>query len=143
MAESVKNLLELAAKAAGYEVLGDFPHRQFVTCGGPNPLDGVDLFGLKICDGGTIRAPWNPLEDSAQCFELQLRRRVSVVFAPDPPPDVAAIFTVYGDVVDGRTYAVSRTFRRASLASAVLDIVGMELRRAVVEVVAEQGRAMP
>ena len=79
-----RELLELAAKAAGYEVIKEFPYQIAVSCGAPNPLDGVELFGLVIHDGVKVRSPWNPLDDDGDALRLAVKLGMRVyVYAED------------------------------------------------------------
>ena len=73
-----RELLELAAKAAGYEVIKEFPYQIAVSCGAPNPLDGVELFGLVIHDGVKVRSPWNPLDDDGDALRLANKLRMRI-----------------------------------------------------------------
>lgn len=93
---SNRELLELAAKAAGYEVIKEFPYQIAVSCGAPNSFDGVELFGLVIHDCVKVRSPWNPLIDDGDALRLAVKLGLKLekheeyypYFSAEKAPDV-------------------------------------------------------
>jgi hypothetical protein len=64
-----KELLKLAAKAAGIVVPGEGPWS------GVNAVDGVYVMN---CDGTRFERSWNPLRDDGDAFRLQARLLLNV-----------------------------------------------------------------
>ena len=97
-----REMLHLAAKAAGYKVIKEFTYQITVTCGYPNLFDGVDFFGLVIDDGDKIKSPWNPLDDDGDALRLAVRLGISITPYPIYSKDKHAVIVKqrrYGDAM--------------------------------------------
>lgn len=130
-----RELLELAAKAMGATEYGGLD-----DCRGPGVvlLDGVPT---EYEGRGEFGYAWNPLNDRAQCFELMVQRRISLRVE-----DVAwgnrVEFIATGEAGE-RRFSVARAVSYQKIDAARVDPLPAAACRAIVTVVAEQGKAMP
>lgn len=128
-------LLELAAKAAGYDVIKEFPYQIAVSCGAPNPLDGVELFGLVIHDGVKVRSPWNPLTDDGDALSLAVKLDIDLQFNTDDDEQTTSAIAPAQDAPpnSGQGWSFTEGWRGDKRAAT---------RRAIVRAAAAIGRAM-
>jgi hypothetical protein len=113
-----RELLELAAKAAGYEA--------WDWLGGDGLLNVYDANGRHDC--------WNPLTDDGDAFRLAVKLWIDVSFPPYREPDPPVVYAgMYWDVSDSLWYRYEE-LRGADPYAAT--------RRAIVKAAAEIGRGM-
>ena len=111
-----REMLELAAKAAGYEVLaGKQAERDAISCGGA----GLYIKGVSTC--------WNPLEDDGDALRLAVRLNMGL-----------SIPVMRTPMVDVITFHDSRINVRESCEDPCAAT-----RRAIVRAAAEIGKSMP
>lgn len=112
-------LLQFAAKAAGYQVIDE----DWTVCGIDD--DGNAVYALRVANGALWFA-WNPLEDDGDALRLAVKLKMIIDVTDAPSVDVA--YKHNGD------YKV------------VTDDIGdasASVRRAIVLCAAEIGRRMP
>ncbi|RQR87674.1 MULTISPECIES: hypothetical protein [unclassified Burkholderia] len=105
-----REMLELAAKAAGYRVHGWLNDKLYVI-NGPNPAEYYDPF------------PWNPLSDDGDALRLAVKLRLDIQLL-----DLGVVATNYK--APGRPYAVENYGEDHCAAT----------RRAIVRAAAEIGK---
>jgi len=104
---SDRELLELAAKAAGRKILQD-PHGRFRDCTGAHH-SAMNIFSFPL---------WNPLTDDGDVFRLAVRLRISVDYYM---ADVQAthdvidpVYELYSEHKNDPCAAVRRAITRAA-----------------------------
>jgi len=107
---SDRELLELAAKAAGFRIRG-WIGEKFYVINGPNPAEHYDPF------------PWNPLEDGGQALRLAVKMHFEI--------DIGIMSTEISGILDSQKGIAVELHQGDSCAAT---------RRAIVRAAAEIAR---